>query len=798
MLVDDDDTLELESVPQLHEPDYCSLFEHLSVGVFQSTADGKIVAANPALARNVSDISELFEVEPRRRREFRRLLAKGSVPRFEVQIDRADQSTIWISINAQPMRDADGKVLFYQGTVEDISERRAAEQALQEQLHFTKQLLQAIPGPVFFKDETGRYLGCNQAFADYIGIGRDELIGRTVYDIAPRDLALQYAAADEALFKNPGNHVYESSVRYADGTRHEVVFYKATFSKTDGRVGGLVGVMLDISERKRVEVQLKRRADEFASLYEVSHDLATPMDTQTLLKRINDRACELLRTRTPLIVNDYQNWEHRLTTYADIGVTSAMMVPMLFAGDLIGVLGVSTVGIMRQFTEDDEHLLSLFAAQAAGAVRNARLLEETLRRAEALAQSEERLRAILDHATAVVYVVDREQRYTFVNRQREKLFRHSRREVAGRTTQELLPKPIAAAAEESHRAVFASGSAVELEELVSEEDGPHSYLSLKFPLFDADGNAYAVCGISTDITQRVRDEAAIRELNETLERRVTERTQEWQRANSELAAFSYSVSHDLRAPLRAVAGFSHVLEEEFGEQLAAQGQAYLMRIRNAIRRMELLIDALLGLARLSRHELRVSALDLSRLVAGLCDELVAGEPGREVSLAIASGVAAQGDPTLMRVALQNLLDNAWKYTARRADARIEFGAAHTETGERAYFVRDNGSGFDMAYRDKLFEPFQRLHSDQDFVGTGIGLTSVQRVVSRHGGRVWGEGAGTRGDILFHALRGARRAQRAGPEIGPVTGGVRHFCNMQGAAQACFASYICAGPASRVT
>lgn len=294
------------SILPLTEGNYRTLFEHLSIGVFQCAASGRIVAANPALARtlgyatpvelacSVSDLSEVFKVEPDRQREFKGLLAEGTLSRFEAQIARPDQTRVWISVDAQCTRDAAGHILCYQGTVEDITSRRGTQQALTEQLHFIEQLLQAMPSPVFYKDEKGRYLGCNQAFEDYIGIKREALIGKTVYDIAPKDLADIYYAADQALFEQPGKQVYENQVRYADGTRHQAVFYKATFFKTGSTVGGLVGVILDISERKRAELALRRRADEFATLYELSRELAKQEDVRALLKRINERACELL------------------------------------------------------------------------------------------------------------------------------------------------------------------------------------------------------------------------------------------------------------------------------------------------------------------------------------------------------------------------------------------------------------------------------------------------------------------------------------------------------------------------
>lgn len=216
-------------------------------------------------------------------------------------------------------------------------------------------------------------------------------------------------------------------------------------------------------------------------------------------------------------------------------------------------------------------------------------------------------------------------------------------------------------------------------------------------------------------------------------------------ANKELEAFSYAVSHDLRAPLRALDGFSHALIEDFGETLDGQAKEYLQRIRNASSRMGTLIDDLLGLSRLSRKEMNVKDVDLSGVARGIGGDLRRFYSGRSVELLVEDGLTARADEDLMRIALQNLLGNAWKFTGNRQDARIEFGKFANEEGQSVYFVRDNGTGFDMAYADKLFTPFQRLHRQGEFEGTGIGLVTVKRIVHRHDGRIWfdskpGEGA----------------------------------------------------------
>ena len=246
-------------------------------------------------------------------------------------------------------------------------------------------------------------------------------------------------------------------------------------------------------------------------------------------------------------------------------------------------------------------------------------------------------------------------------------------------------------------------------------------------------------------------QAQIQMLNAELEARVEQRTAELVVANKNLEAFTYSVAHDLRSPLRALSGYSEALTEDYGDVLDETGRWYTERIQAATLRMGTLIDDLLLLARVSRAEMSLERVDLSAEVAAIAAELQAREPGRRIRFAIDDGVRVTADRTLIRTVLQNLVENAWKFTAKRDGAAIEFATTPAEDAEVCCYVRDNGAGFDPAFAGKLFQPFQRLHAVTEFPGTGIGLASVRRIIERHGGRVWAEGAVGCGATFYFTL-----------------------------------------------
>lgn len=256
--------------------------------------------------------------------------------------------------------------------------------------------------------------------------------------------------------------------------------------------------------------------------------------------------------------------------------------------------------------------------------------------------------------------------------------------------------------------------------------------------------------LEQEIVERRRAEEEIIKLNQELEHRVRKRTVQLTAANKELDAFAYSVSHDLRAPLRGIDGFSSALLEDYGDKLDEEGRKYLDRVKSGCKRMGNLIDDLLQMSRLSRGEIHKKTLDLSAMAHAVIENLRESEPRREIRVEIKPELSAFGDPTLMQAVLENLLGNAWKFTSKTGKPEIAFGVAE-ENGRPVFYVKDNGAGFNMAYADKLFGAFQRLHSPGEFEGTGIGLATVQRIIHRHGGWIRAEAEENKGATFYFAL-----------------------------------------------
>jgi PAS domain S-box-containing protein len=368
---------------------------------------------------------------------------------------------------------------------------------------------------------------------------------------------------------------------------------------------------------------------------------------------------------------------------------------------------------------------------------------------ENVSSSEEKFRALAHTAREAIISADSRGNITYFNHSAEMMFGFPADGMVGKPLTLLMPPRFLDAHHHGFARFLATGEAHVIGKTVElagqRVDGSEFPIDLSLASWQSGGETFFTA-IIRDTTRRKLAEERIQKLNDDLERR----TSELETVNKELETFAYSVSHDLRAPLRAIDGFSLAVLETSAGKLDAESTEDLQRVRAACQRMGNLINDLLGLSRVARAEMRLTSVNLSELAQQILAELQKANSARQIELSIAPTLTANADAALIRIALENLLSNAWKFTGKRSVARIEFGAAE-QNGLQSYFVRDNGAGFDMAQAGKLFAPFQRLHPPSEFEGTGIGLATVQRIIRRHGGRVWAEAAVEKGATFYFTL-----------------------------------------------
>jgi PAS domain S-box len=375
-------------------------------------------------------------------------------------------------------------------------------------------------------------------------------------------------------------------------------------------------------------------------------------------------------------------------------------------------------------------------------------VEERKRIEDALGKSED----LYNNAPCGYHSLDNLGYYIRINDTELHWLGYQREEVVGKMkfTDIITPKS-RGIFEENFSKFKTSGTVSDLEFELIHKDGTIRPVSVSATaILDKDGNYIMSRSSVFDITFRKKAEDAVRTMNIELEQRVNERTSQLEAANKELEAFSYSVSHDLRAPLRSIDGFSQVLLEEYKDNLDTQGQNYLARVRLGAQRMGHLIDDMLQLSRISRSDMNIQQVNLSRIAQDIINNLMDEEPDRNIQFSIQTEILVQGDQNLLQIALNNLVENAWKFTSQHPTAYVEIGTIQ-QNGQPVYFVRDDGAGFDMKYAQKLFGAFQRLHTVNEFPGTGVGLATVQRIIHRHGGQIWADSEKEKGATFYFTI-----------------------------------------------
>lgn len=642
-----------------------------------------------------------------------------------------------------------------------LSENLNERDALIQGFSMLNAVVEGTTDAVFIKDPNGRYLMLNSAGARFFDRTPEELIGkddRAIFSDAATVDAIR--AVDAGVFKDGRTTTVEETL-VIDGKARVFLATKGVYRDDAGKVAGMFGISREITELRAAERALGDREARLRAILDNAPQAITVVDENGVLVEINaagvammeaHSAEQALGQRVEAIVAPDHLAAFRAQAQRVAAGESAQLV-----FEIIGLRGtrrwlsnhsvplrddkgrvVAGLGISEDVTEQrhaelalretDSHFRSMLDGARNFMLYRARVVPDSPYKAEVVLVSPSitEVMGVRDpydistwfeniHAEDLPRIAQAQQRSTDQNEPFDQVMR------------------IFHPARNEWRWIHA----------------------ISRPIYNPLDRQTYFDGFVIDVSERMRNEEATRRMNEELEERVRERTAELETALRELEAFSYSVSHDLRAPLRAIQGFGELLAEDFRDQLGSEGMHYIARIRNGVDEMGRIIDGLLRLSRVTRTELKKEPIDLSALAAAIAQDLRAQDPERAVEMLIANGLLATGDRALLHIALQNLLQNAWKFTGKRAHAQIEFDARRVD-GRTIYFIRDNGAGFDMAYAGKLFGVFQRLHRATEFAGLGIGLATVERIMARHGGRIWAEGAVDQGATFFFELPSAEQ------------------------------------------
>src|SRR6266496_2937187 len=736
---------------------WADAFEHCAHGIAIGDPDtNRIVVCNSAFASllrsQVEDIigaSVLSLYVPADHDHVRGSILRadqvGHV-QYEANMIRRDGSTFPVQMDLVSVHGDDGNLLYRVATAQDITERKKAEKESIYQANIIQHINDAVITSV---QNSGIITGWNSGAEHTYGWKAEEVIGKNEAEL----LATEFFSAtrEQALqgLRETGQFSDEVTQLRKDGTRIHVETRIVTIP-ANGESVSLVSVNRDISERKHAEEELRQSQELFSSVFQSSPaPVALTHLPDGKITDVNEAFCEVFgysreeiigHTSLEIGIADPESRERAVAMLNERGrIRNLEQKAKTRGGKLLTILNsVETINI----GEGSYALTTLID------------ITDRKRTEEALMESQTQMAGIFNSAMDAIISTDADQRILIFNPAAEAMFQCDQEEAIGQPLERFIPERFREAHREhvenfgqtgvTKRAM--NGFAIIYGRRNNGEEFPSE---ASISQIDVDGKKiYTV--ILRDVTERRRAEDEIRLLNEKLAERVIERTAQLRAANKELEAFSYSVSHDLRAPLRAINGYTQILLEDYMPVLDAEGQRVCSIIRSEAQRMGELIDDLLSFSRLSRKEIQIVKIDMKALVSSVFGELTKETDRERIEFKVGKLPTAHGDPSLLHQVWVNLISNAIKFTSKKERAVIEIGTKRSDD-ENVYYVRDNGAGFNIQYVDKLFGVFQRLHSEDEFEGTGVGLAIVQRVVQRHGGRVWAEGEENKGATFYFAL-----------------------------------------------
>jgi PAS domain S-box-containing protein len=637
-------------------------------------------------------------------------------------------------------------VITYQGKpsvlafIRDISERKEAEEALKESEARFRSLSQATFEGISITEE-GIFIDANEQLLSILGYQREDLIGNKIIDfIVPEyhQIVIESVAAKR-------EDLYEVQAVCKDGRIIDVEV-RPRFMEMEGRTLRLTAIR-DVTERKKAEEALRESEEKYRNIVESSpmgmHMYQLEPDGRLVFSGANPIADTILGVDNNQFVG--KTIEEAFTPLAETEI------PQRYRE----AAAEGTPWYTEQITYEDEQIIGAFevhAFQTSPGRMTALFLDITERKKaeEALQESEEKFRNIVEASPMGMhmYSLESDGRFVFrgANPAADNILGLDNSQFIGKTIEESFPSSAGTGLIERYRKAAAEGEPWFIEQNTYEDDK----ISGSFEVHAFQTAPGKMTALFLDITERKQAEEEIRKLNDELEKRVANRTAELEATNQELEAFAYSISHDLRAPLRAINSFSEILQQEYEERLDEEGKEYLSRVQANARRMNKLIDDLLALSRLGRKEMHCITANLAHIAKRVFVDVSTQDSDREIDFQMHDMPLVKVDTSLIEVALTNLLGNAVKFTRGIKPAKIRFGFQEREEGQ-VFYIKDNGVGFDMKYADKLFSPFQRLHTESEFEGTGIGLAIVHRIIQRHGGEIWVDSKPGEGTTFYFTL-----------------------------------------------